>query len=162
MNSFNYVYNDTICVNMMPYIPNGIENDYYKMMHFCLDEALFNSSIDFELSNDPWRRVLSPLAVNKMNTYNNTYNYGMKCDFNYIFNACANTKKTLIRKHYSLHQNVLHNNNNITGSALKSNINITNIINSNKNINKNSNKKNKNSIKKIASIKNNNIVNCVK
>ena len=136
MNSFAYVCNDTICVNMMPYIPNGIENDYYKMMHFCLDEALFNSSIDFELSNDPWRRVLSPLAVNKMNTYNNTYNYGMKCDFNYIFNNCANTKKTLIRKHYSLQQNVLQNNNN-TGSVLK--------------INKNSIKnsiKNKNSIKK--------------
>jgi hypothetical protein len=122
MNSFAYVCNDTICVNMMPYIPNGIENDYYKMMHFCLDEALFNSSIDFELSNDPWRRVLSPLAVNKMNTYNNTYNYGMKCDFNYIFNNCANTKKTLIRKHYSLQQNVLQNNNN-TGSVLKSNKN---------------------------------------
>lgn len=158
MNSFTYVNNNTICVNMMPYIPDGIENDYYKMMHFCLDEALFNSSIDFELSNDPWRRVLSPLAVNKMNTYNNTYNYGMKCDFNYIFNACANTKKTLIRKHYSLQQNVLqnnnNNNNNNTGSVLKSNINITNMINSNK--------KNKNSIKRIASIKNNNIVNCVK
>jgi len=56
--------------------------------------------------------------------------------------------------HYYLQQNVLQNNNNNTGSVLKSNINITNMINSNK--------KNKNSIKKIASIKNNNIVNCVK